>query len=153
MLITPTAVPRAQALDEVHKTIQSEQSTASQPHWAKRGQGDQSSQKNSLQRFAAQAGKNLWFIPGMSNVMQGIANAKPGADGAISGALAGFHKTRVDGFDKALVGAVTGDYKAAAEGLRDAVIKNQATPDSFKSALSEGTSLLALAAVLRQKKN
>lgn len=112
----------------------------------------QGSQPGKFQRFAAEVGKNLWFIPGMSNVLLGAAKAKPGLDGVVSGALDGFHKTREDGFDKALLGAATGDYKAIATGYLDAVIKNEATPESVKKALREGSGLLNLAATLRQQK-
>ncbi|WP_124406387.1 MULTISPECIES: hypothetical protein [unclassified Pseudomonas] len=105
-----------------------------------------------FQRFAADAAKSLWFIPGMSNVLQGIAKAKPGLDGTISGALDGFRKTREDGFDKALLGAVTGDYHAIANGYLNAVVRNDATPESVKKGLREGSGLLDLAATLRQQK-
>ncbi|WP_300630562.1 hypothetical protein [Pseudomonas sp.] len=114
--------------------------------------GRTDAQPGKAQRFAAEVGKNLWFIPGMSNVLLGAAKAKPGLDGAISGALDGVHKTREDGFDTALLGASTGNYKAVAKGYVGAVIKNEATPESVKKALREGTGLLNLAATLRQPK-
>ncbi|MDQ0738808.1 hypothetical protein QF045_001668 [Pseudomonas sp. W4I3] len=109
-------------------------------------------QPGKFQRFAAEVGKNLWFIPGMSNVLLGVAKAKPGLEGAVSGALDGLQKTRTDGFDRALLGAATGDYKAIASGYLDAVTKNEATPQSVKKTLRETTGLLNLAATLRQQK-
>jgi hypothetical protein len=109
-------------------------------------------QPGKFQRFAAETAKNMWFIPGMSNILQGIAKGRPGIDGAISGALDGFRKTREDGFDKALLGAASGDYKAMAEGYVSAVVKNEATPESVKKGLCEGSALLDLAAMLRQQK-
>ncbi|CRN03558.1 hypothetical protein [Pseudomonas sp. 34 E 7] len=110
-------------------------------------------QPGKLQRFAAEAGKNLWFIPGMSNVLLGIAKAKSNGESAVSGALAGFNKTCTDGFDQALVGAATGDYKAVAKGYFDAVRKNEATPGSVKTGLHEVSDAVGLATALRAGKS
>jgi len=110
-------------------------------------------QPGKFQRFAAEAGKNLWFIPGMSNVLLGIANAKSNGESAVSGALAGFNKTCADGFDQALVGAATGDYKAVAKGYFDAVRKNEATPGSVKTGLHEVSDAVGLATALRAGKS
>lgn len=93
--------------------------------------------KDNLPWFAGEAGKKLWFIPGVSNALQGAANADSGFDATVSGALAGVQKTREDGFDKALAGAATGDIKAVAKGYVDTLVKNEATPASVKEALQE----------------
>lgn len=105
-----------------------------------------------LQRFAAEVGKNLWFIPGISSVLLGIAKAKSNGESAVSGALAGFNKTCTDGFVQALVGAATGDYKAVATGYFDAVRKNDATPGPVKIRLHQVSDALSLATALRAKK-
>ncbi len=97
-----------------------------------------------LRRSVAEGGKNLWFIPGLSNMMQGAGNAGPGADAFISGALDGFRKTCEDGFDRALLGAATGDYSAVAKGYCDALRKNEATPGVVKRLLNKGDELANL---------
>ncbi|AZE87833.1 hypothetical protein [Pseudomonas orientalis] len=104
-----------------------------------------------LERFAAEASKNLWFFPGMSNVLSGIAKARSNGESAVSGALAGFNKTCTDGFGQALVGAATGDYKAVAKGYFDAVRKNDATPASVKTGLHEVSDAVNLVTALRAK--
>ncbi|WP_231988979.1 hypothetical protein [Pseudomonas synxantha] len=91
--------------------------------------------KSDLQWFAGEVGKKTWFIPGLSNVFNGISNSEPGIDGAIEGAKAGFDKTRADGFDKALASAVSGDFKGIAQGYADTVRNNESTPQVVKSAL------------------
>ena len=93
--------------------------------------------KDNFSWLAGEAGKKLWFIPGLSNVLQGVGNADSGLEAKVSGALAGFQKTREDGFDKALAGAATGDITAAAKGYVEALVKNDATPAVVKDVMHE----------------
>jgi hypothetical protein len=141
----PLAIGREQSV------AQPEQRNKPAPDEASRVNRD-GTQPGKLQRFAAEAGKNLWFIPGMSNVLLGIAKAKSNGESAVSGALAGFNKTCADGFDQALVGAATGDYKAVAKGYFDAVRKNDATPSAVKTGLHEASDAVGLATALSAKK-
>ncbi|QJI32758.1 hypothetical protein HKK55_19520 [Pseudomonas sp. ADAK18] len=93
--------------------------------------------KGNLQGLASQAGQSLWFVPGLSNILQGVGNAEGGLGGVKSGVEAGIEKTRADGFDKAMAGAASGDVKAMVKGYAETMIKNEATPESVKEALKQ----------------
>ncbi len=84
------------------------------------------SNKDNFQWFAGEVGKNLWFIPGVSNVLTGIGNSEGGFLGAIKGAAGGVLQT----------------WKGAAEGILGAVTKGRINPatlalGAYKGALSE----------------
>ncbi|WP_239576597.1 hypothetical protein [Archangium primigenium] len=70
--------------------------------------------KDNFQWFAGEAGKHLWFMPGVSNVLTGIGNSEGGAGGAILGGLGGVVQT----------------WKGAAEGLIGAVGTGKINPAS-----------------------
>ena len=91
--------------------------------------------KDEFRAVSGLIGRNTWFIPGLSNVLNGVSNSEPGIDGAIEGARVGFDKTRADGFDKAIASAVGGDVKGAVEGYIDTLRKNDSTPQVVRSAL------------------
>jgi len=83
--------------------------TTSDTHVKKDG-----SNKDNFQWFAGEAGKHLWFMPGVSNVLTGIGNSEGGAGGAILGGLGGVVQT----------------WKGAAEGLIGAVGTGKINPAS-----------------------
>ncbi|MCF5723053.1 hypothetical protein [Pseudomonas syringae] len=91
--------------------------------------------KDNLQWAAGEAGKKLWFIPGLSNVLLEIEKSEAGLAPAIAGAKAGFDKTMNDGLSQAISGVVTGDLRAVLRGGADVVRKNEATPASVKALL------------------
>jgi hypothetical protein len=98
--------------------------------------------KGDAQWLASEAGRKLWFIPGLSNILQGAGNAGK-YESAFAGAQAGLAKTRQDGFDRALASAATMDIKGAVQGYIDTMRNNEATPPSVKSALDEVSHWLA----------
>lgn len=73
------------------------------------------SNKDNFQWFAGEVGKNLWFIPGVSNVLTGIGNSEGGFLGALEGAAGGVLQT----------------WKGAAEGILGAVTKGRINPASL----------------------
>jgi hypothetical protein len=64
------------------------------------------SNKDNFQWFAGEAGKALWFVPGVSNVLTGIGNSEGGALGAIEGGLGGAVKT-LKGAAEGVIGSLT----------------------------------------------
>lgn len=66
------------------------------------------SNKDNFQWFAGEVGKNLWFIPGVSNVLTGIGNSEGGALGAIKGGLGGMVQTWKGAAEGVLGGLTTG---------------------------------------------
>ncbi|MFE8600189.1 polyadenylate binding domain-containing protein [Archangium violaceum] len=72
------------------------------------------SNKDNFQWFAGEAGKHLWFIPGVSNVLTGIGNSEGGVKGVIEGGLGGVVKT----------------WKGAAEGVIGALGTGKVNPAS-----------------------
>jgi len=70
---------------------------------------------HNFQWFAGEVGKNLWFIPGLSNVMTGIGNSEGGFLGALEGAAGGVLQT----------------WKGAAEGVLDSVKTGRINPVSL----------------------
>jgi hypothetical protein len=86
------------------------------------------SNKDNFQWFAGEVGKNLWFIPGVSNVLTGIGNSDGGALGAIKGGLGGMVQT----------------WKGAAEGIIGGLTTGKINPLSmalgaYTGALQETT--------------
>ncbi|MDC0713979.1 hypothetical protein POL68_36270 [Stigmatella sp. ncwal1] len=84
--------------------------TTSDTHVKKDG-----SNKDNFQWFAGEAGKNLWFIPGVSNVLTGIGESEGGALGAIKGGLGGMVNT----------------WKGAAEGVIGSLMSGKPNPLSM----------------------
>ncbi|MFY0567584.1 hypothetical protein ACN28E_27680 [Archangium lansingense] len=83
--------------------------TTSDTHVKKDG-----SNKDNFQWFAGEAGKHLWFLPGVSNVLTGIGNSEGGVKGVIEGGLGGMVKT----------------WKGAAEGVLGALGTGKVNPAS-----------------------
>jgi len=86
------------------------------------------SNKDNFQWAAGEIGKNLWFIPGVSNVLTGIGNSDGGALGAIKGGLGGMVQT----------------WKGAAEGIIGGLTTGKINPLSmalgaYTGALQETT--------------
>ncbi|WP_140865127.1 hypothetical protein [Myxococcus xanthus] len=73
------------------------------------------SNKDNFQWFAGEAGKRLWFLPGVSNVLTGIGNSEGGVKGVFEGAAKGYFNT----------------LKGAAEGVIGAVGKGRVNPASM----------------------
>ncbi|NOK05635.1 MULTISPECIES: hypothetical protein [Myxococcus] len=73
------------------------------------------SNKDNFQWFAGEAGKRLWFLPGVSNVLTGIGNSEGGVKGVFEGAAKGYFNT----------------LKGAAEGVLGAVGKGRVNPASM----------------------
>jgi hypothetical protein len=73
------------------------------------------SNKDNFQWFAGEAGKHLWFLPGVSNVLTGIGNSEGGFVGALEGAAGGVLQT----------------WKGAAEGILGAVTTGRVNPASL----------------------
>lgn len=93
------------------------------------------SNKDNLQWAAGQAGKELWFVPALSNMLFGVEKSASSFDSVVAGAMAGLDKTMSDGLGQALTGAVTGDFGAVLQGSADMFRKNEATPEAVKAAL------------------
>ncbi|MCP3097857.1 hypothetical protein LZ198_03095 [Myxococcus sp. K15C18031901] len=64
------------------------------------------SNKDNFQWFAGEAGKHLWFVPAVSNVLTGIGNSEGGLKGVLEGAATGYLKT-LKGAAEGVVGAIT----------------------------------------------
>ncbi|WP_224246252.1 hypothetical protein [Hyalangium gracile] len=73
------------------------------------------SNKDNFQWFAGEAGKHLWFLPGVSNVLTGIGNSEGGVGGVFKGAAEGVLNT----------------WKGAAEGVVGAFTKGRVNPASL----------------------
>lgn len=73
------------------------------------------SNKDNFQWFAGEAGKHLWFLPGVSNVLTGIGNSEGGVKGVFEGAAKGYFNT----------------LKGAAEGVIGAIGKGRVNPASM----------------------
>ncbi|MFP2932337.1 hypothetical protein ACLESO_45715 [Pyxidicoccus sp. 3LG] len=73
------------------------------------------SNKDNFQWFAGEAGKHLWFLPGVSNVLTGIGNSEGGFKGVLEGAATGYFKT----------------LKGAAEGVIGSITTGRANPASM----------------------
>ncbi|AKQ66073.1 hypothetical protein A176_002985 [Myxococcus hansupus] len=73
------------------------------------------SNKDNFQWFAGEAGKHLWFLPGVSNVLTGIGNSEGGVKGVFEGAAKGYLNT----------------IKGAAEGVAGAFTKGRINPASL----------------------
>ncbi|RKH12451.1 hypothetical protein D7V97_08420 [Corallococcus sp. CA053C] len=73
------------------------------------------SNKDNFQWFAGEAGKALWFLPGVSNVLTGVGNSEGGFKGVLEGAATGYLNT----------------LKGAAEGVLGSITKGRANPASM----------------------
>jgi hypothetical protein len=73
------------------------------------------SNKDNFQWFAGEAGKHLWFLPGVSNVLTGIGNSEGGFKGVLEGAATGYLNT----------------LKGAAEGIAGSFTKGRINPASL----------------------
>lgn len=70
------------------------------------------SNKDNFQWAAGEAGKALWFLPGVSNVLTGIGNSEGGFKGVLEGAAKGYVNT----------------LKGAAEGVLGSITTGRANP-------------------------
>ncbi|RKG89528.1 hypothetical protein D7W82_06640 [Corallococcus sp. CA049B] len=70
------------------------------------------SNKDNFQWAAGEAGKALWFLPGVSNVLTGVGNSEGGFKGVLEGAAKGYVNT----------------LKGAAEGVIGSITKGRANP-------------------------
>ncbi len=61
------------------------------------------SNKDNVQWFAGEAGKHLWFLPGVSNVLTRIGNSEGGFKGVLEGAATGYFNT-VKGAAEGVIG-------------------------------------------------
>ncbi|WP_375757305.1 hypothetical protein [Corallococcus exercitus] len=73
------------------------------------------SNKDNFQWAAGEAGKALWFLPGVSNVLTGVGNSEGGFKGVLEGAATGYLNT----------------LKGVAEGVVGSVTKGRANPASM----------------------
>ncbi|NBD08350.1 MULTISPECIES: hypothetical protein [Corallococcus] len=73
------------------------------------------SNKDNFQWFAGEAGKHLWFLPVVSNVLTGVGNSEGGFGGVLKGAATGYLNT----------------LKGAAEGVVGSITKGRANPASM----------------------
>jgi hypothetical protein len=73
------------------------------------------SNKDNFQWAAGEAGKALWFLPAVSNVLTGVGNSEGGFKGVVEGAAKGYFNT----------------IKGAAEGLVGSITKGRANPASM----------------------
>lgn len=73
--------------------------------------------KDNFQVFASEAGKALFFIPGLSNVLKGIGDSEGGLGGAIKGGFEGVFKT----------------WKNNAEGVANAITTGRVNPATLLS--------------------
>jgi len=73
------------------------------------------SNKDNFQWFAGEAGKHLWFLPAVSNVLTGIGNSEGGLKGVIEGGAKGYLNT----------------LKGAAEGIIGSITTGRANPASM----------------------
>lgn len=93
------------------------------------------SNKDNLQWVAGVAGRWLWPMPLVSNMLFGIERSDPDLGSIIAGAKAGMDKTMNDGLGQALTGVVSGDFGAVVQGATDMLRKNEATPETVKAVL------------------
>ncbi|MCY1043877.1 hypothetical protein OV208_21350 [Corallococcus sp. bb12-1] len=73
------------------------------------------SNKDNFQWAAGEAGKALWFLPAVSNVLTGVGNSEGGFKGVVEGAATGYFNT----------------LKGAAEGMIGSITKGRANPASL----------------------
>ncbi len=97
--------------------------------------GHDDTDKGMVRNTAGKVARNTWFIPGLSNMLQGIEKSDGSPGGIMEGAKNGFEKTRRDGLDTALGGGVRGDFASVVKGYAEAVAKSEATPVVVKEVL------------------
>ncbi|OXS23540.1 hypothetical protein CGU37_04065 [Pseudomonas fluorescens] len=95
-----------------------------------------STDKSGLQKLAGDIAQHTWFIPGLSNMLSGVAGADKGLDGVVKGLVSGLDKTLVDGLGTAIEGAANKDVVSIFKGYGQAVKHNASTPESVKSVLA-----------------
>ncbi|MCP3060464.1 hypothetical protein LXT21_16915 [Myxococcus sp. K38C18041901] len=97
------------------------------------------SNKDNFQWAAGEAGKHLWFLPGVSNVLTGIGNSEGGVKGVFEGAAKGALNT-VKGAAEGVLGAVTtGRINPASlilGGAAGALANTEAAPQPVKDIAS-----------------
>ncbi|SEU28716.1 hypothetical protein SAMN05443572_10862 [Myxococcus fulvus] len=97
------------------------------------------SNKDNFQWAAGEAGKHLWFLPGVSNVLTGIGNSEGGVKGVFEGAAKGAFNT-VKGAAEGVLGAVTtGRINPASlilGGAAGALANTEAAPQPVKDIAS-----------------
>ncbi|MFP2958428.1 hypothetical protein ACLEPN_11440 [Myxococcus sp. 1LA] len=97
------------------------------------------SNKDNFQWFAGEAGKHLWFLPGVSNVLTGIGNSEGGVKGVFEGAAKGYLNT-VKGAAEGVIGAIgTGRVNPASMifgGAMGALANTEAAPQPVKDIAS-----------------
>ena len=97
------------------------------------------SNKDNFQWFAGEAGKNLWFLPGVSNVLTGIGNSEGGALGAIKGGLGGMVQTWKGAAEGVIGGLTTGKVNPLSMALgayTGALQETTAAPQAVKDIAS-----------------
>ncbi|WP_348749006.1 hypothetical protein [Pseudomonas rhodesiae] len=92
--------------------------------------------KSGLQKLAGDIAQHTWFIPGLSNMLSGVAGADKSLDGVVKGLVSGFDKTMMDGLGTAIEGAANKDVVSIFKGYGQAVKHNASTPEQIKSALA-----------------
>ncbi len=97
------------------------------------------SNKDNFQWFAGEAGKHLWFLPGVSNVLTGIGNSEGGVKGVLKGAATGYLNT-LKGAAEGVIGAVTTGRANPASmvlgGAMGALANTEAAPQPVKDIAS-----------------
>ncbi|MBZ4397117.1 hypothetical protein VZQ01_04555 [Myxococcus faecalis] len=97
------------------------------------------SNKDNFQWAAGEAGKHLWFLPGVSNVLTGIGNSEGGVKGVFEGAAKGYVNT-LKGAAEGVLGAVTtGRINPASlilGGAAGALANTEAAPQPVKDIAS-----------------
>jgi hypothetical protein len=97
------------------------------------------SNKDNFQWFAGEAGKNLWFLPGVSNVLTGIGNSEGGALGALKGGLGGMVQTWKGAAEGVIGGLTTGKVNPLSMALgayTGALQETTAAPQAVKDIAS-----------------
>ncbi|WP_217440857.1 hypothetical protein [Myxococcus sp. CA056] len=97
------------------------------------------SNKDNFQWAAGEAGKHLWFLPAVSNVLTGIGNSEGGAKGVFEGAAKGYVNT-LKGAAEGVLGAVTTGRVNPASlllgGAAGALANTEAAPQPVKDIAS-----------------
>ncbi|MFY2557348.1 hypothetical protein ACN469_06975 [Corallococcus terminator] len=97
------------------------------------------SNKDNFQWAAGEAGKHLWFLPAVSNVLTGIGNSEGGVKGVFEGAAKGYVNT-LKGAAEGVLGAVTTGRVNPASlllgGAAGALANTEAAPQPVKDIAS-----------------
>ncbi len=89
------------------------------------------STKNNLNWAAGEAGKALWFIPGLSRVLTGVGDSDGSLGGMIKGGIEGGVETAVDALE-GMVGSGKNPASALFGAYTGALAGNEAAPEEVR---------------------